>query len=160
MSYACTSVSKQDLGPGEREPIDCKTLTFDGTFDGQLTDGTLEFKPTEADYLSQKYPPGLYDIVITGTEDQALVPESLSVTITMELIDPCAAATVSIREAGLAPQEYSITNRDATYRPSPIFRENQGICETEITATEATLLPSGVRRLQAGSDPLTFDEST
>ena len=77
----------------------------------------------------------------------------------MELIDPCAAATVSIREAGLAPQEYSITNNDATYRPSPLFRENQGICVTQITASEATLLPSGARRLTAGEAPLTFDES-
>ena len=97
ITYTCTSVTKQGF-TGATQPITCSDLTFDGVINGQTSDGILEFKPTGADYVSGKYPPGLYDIVITGTENEATNPESLSVTITMELIDPCTTANLNIRE--------------------------------------------------------------
>ena len=88
IDYACVSVQKQGSLITD-DPINCDNLGFDGILNGQSTDGKFIFTPTEAQYQDGTFPPGKYDVVISGTENKATSPETLTTTITFELVDPC-----------------------------------------------------------------------
>ena len=81
----CTDVSRVD---GEISNIQCNDLDFDGVFDGDILDGRLTFTARIQDYLNDVYPPGQYEVTITGFAGFKNMASASSVFI-LELIDPC-----------------------------------------------------------------------
>ena len=68
IEYTCDSVIKQGTTEADNQPISCSDFTFDGLYNGQSTDGKLVFEPNESQYIDGTFPPGKYDVVISGTE--------------------------------------------------------------------------------------------
>lgn len=75
-------------------------MTFDGTFNGDATDGKLTFAPTVADYESNKYPPGVYTVTIKGTATESGKSDTATFSFTIE--DPCDPPnSINVIGAGL-----------------------------------------------------------
>ena len=73
--------------------LDCADLNFDGTIDGDDSDGKIDFTPTQEDYENKKYPPGDYTITICGTVKQNPTSSEDCTDITITLVDPCDPPT-------------------------------------------------------------------
>ena len=74
-------------------------------------------------YETFVYPPGLYDIVIRGSAPLAQDSGYKEITVTIELLDPCAVNPTT-SEAVLEDQSYIVTQAGFTYTLATQFAAN------------------------------------
>jgi len=67
----------------------------------------ISFNPSQADYESKKFPPGVYTITIKGEVNDS--GNSQDTTFTLTLVDVCDPPT-SVTAATLIDQVYTVTD--------------------------------------------------
>ena len=145
ISYECTSIDEDGEASSS---ISCDDLV---TYIDTDTLFSLESLTTK---YGSPYRPGTYTVTITGTIDGVadVVPGTNSKTTTFDftLTDPCLTAVVTVVEADLVDQEYTISDVSQTYTLSPIYSVEPDFCRLEVTAVWD----------DTAVDVLTFDDST
>lgn len=126
VAYECSNVERVD---GTESKITCADILADGTFNSneQLLDGTFSFVADYNDYLSGKYPPGVYTVTIKGTASKSIDQVNLSTTFTITLLDPCDPPQ-SFTVPTLSDTEYMITDDNAAAYTHPTFNIEPFYC--------------------------------
>ena len=117
ITYECNSVSKEPQRGGEKV-LTCSDINFDGTFNGDPTDGKFTFTATGTEYEAGTLTPGQITVEICGTVTEAELTATnrkRCKNVLITLTDPCNAP-VSVTKPGLAsPQTYIITDAALEY---------------------------------------------
>lgn len=136
IEYACLGVKYLD---GEDSSIDCLDLNFDGIFNNSPLDGKILFTATEADYITNNFIPGDYEVTIQGTAKNSLDERTREAKFTLTLIDPCDTP-VGFIPPSVANQLYTLTDANADPYTVDDFKVNPWYCPFSLSY-EITPLP-------------------
>lgn len=130
---------------------------FDGTFDGQSSDGLGSFVFGMDKYTSGAIPPGQYTVTIRGRPEKALDGRSEDASFILTLVDPCDPpnSITSPSNPGFENQSYILFDAEKVYTHPP-FSAVPAECPLKYKYTKTSLSGGASAVEQDALDSKTF----